>query len=455
MAETVNGKRKRSRSALKNPDGTPCRNLKEAEAARERLLAPLVAKDKAQRLRSLAAEIEAAEQSHEVALAEVTPALTLGEAWQAFLESEERRQSTSEVTLGDYHAHPNQFRGWLTDTHPTVVALADVSEACAKDYARWLSRDYQSTPNASPGLSGNSVNKRVGFLRMLWRVLSHDPRAKLTANPWESVKRRDHVGSSRRALTLDELTRVLEQADSDLHTLLAIGTCTGLRLGDACTLKWSEVDLKVGLIRRIPRKTRRKGQAVVIGIPPYLFRALKAQERGSEFVLPEVAAQHHRDPSAPSKRIQEHFTAQGIRTHREGTGNGTGKRAVVEVGFHSLRHPFVTLHAEAGTPAAMLEKLAGHASPAMRKHYTHQTERAALDAARALPDFDAAPSEIDFDEPAQDLVARVVGETRAEELERWAAWNRKPERRKEPHPAPTTPVEVMAPRLFAINGARA
>lgn len=454
MSETVNGKRKRSRQALKNPNGTPCGTLKQAEAARALLLAPIVAKDKAQRLRTLAAEIEAADQTHEIALSQLTPALTLAEAWHAFIRSDERRQSTGAVTLGNYQTYLNQFRGWIAEAHPGIESIANVSEDMAKSFARWLQRDYKPSPNAKPGLSGNSINKRVGFLRLLWRILSHEESAKLTGNPWESVKRREHLAASRRALTLDELRRVLEEAEGNMHALFAIGTCTGFRLGDACTLKWSEVDLQVGVIRRIPNKTKRKGVAVVVGIPPYLARTFWELDRDAEYVLPKLATQYRREPSTISKRIQDHFTTQGIRVHRDGTGSGTGARAVVDVGFHSLRHTFVTLHAEAGTPAAMLEKLAGHASPAMREHYTHQTERAAIDAALVLPDFDNPVAEIDLTESTQTLVARAIGETRAEELEKWAIWQSRPGRRKEPYPAPATPIEAIATRLFSIEAGR-
>ena len=63
----------------------------------------------------------------------------------------------------------------------------------------------------------------------------------------------------------------------------------------------------------------------------------------------------------------------------------TGKRAVVVAGFHSLRHTFVSLHAQAGTPQAVLMKLAGHGNPMMKEHYTHISEATARQSAAALP----------------------------------------------------------------------
>ena len=114
--------------------------------------------------------------------------------------------------------------------------------------------------------------------------------------------------------------------------------------------------------------------------------------------MPEIASTYRHDPSALTKRIQGHMEACGVRTQVEGTGfvkvkgeNGketwkhTGKRAVVEVGFHSLRHTFVSLCREAGAPLAVVEAIVGHSNPAMTRHYTHTGEAAARSAIALLP----------------------------------------------------------------------
>jgi hypothetical protein len=123
------------------------------------------------------------------------------------------------------------------------------------------------------------------------------------------------------------------------------------------------------------------------------------QEGGGLYVLPETATLYQQDTSALTKKTQDHFEACGVQTHKPGTGfenvegedgNGkekhTGKRAVVEVGFHSLRHTFVSLCREANAPLSVVEAIVGHANPAMTRHYTHTSEAAAGAAVAALPD---------------------------------------------------------------------
>ena len=65
----------------------------------------------------------------------------------------------------------------------------------------------------------------------------------------------------------------------------------------------------------------------------------------------------------------------------------TGKRAVVAIGFHSLRHSFVSLCREANAPLSVVESIVGHSNPAMTRHYSHTSEGEARKAVNALPSF--------------------------------------------------------------------
>jgi len=58
---------------------------------------------------------------------------------------------------------------------------------------------------------------------------------------------------------------------------------------------------------------------------------------------------------------------------------------VIEVGFHSLRHTFVSLCRESNAPLAVVESIVGHSNPAMTRHYTHVGELAAGRAVALLP----------------------------------------------------------------------
>ena len=58
----------------------------------------------------------------------------------------------------------------------------------------------------------------------------------------------------------------------------------------------------------------------------------------------------------------------------------------VDVGFHSLRHTFVSISANAGVPLVVVQAIVGHSNPAMTQHYYHKDENALRSATAAIPD---------------------------------------------------------------------
>jgi integrase len=155
-----------------------------------------------------------------------------------------------------------------------------------------------------------------------------------------------------------------------------------MRLGDCCTLRWGETDLTRGIIRKDTRKT---GKAVQIPIHAELLALLKLAEgnRAGEYVLPEYSADYLRRNSTVTDRIQKHFADCGIVTAAPERKQRT--RRGVQVGFHSLRHSFVSLCAGAGVSLAAVQSIVGHTNPSMTRHYTHLGIEAARGAIAALP----------------------------------------------------------------------
>jgi len=195
--------------------------------------------------------------------------------------------------------------------------------------------------------------------------------------------------------------------------MFAIGLYTGMRLGDVVTLRWEAVDTQAGYITHMPMKTKRKNKVVRLPIHPILESMLHQlrheRQKSDEHLFPHEAKRYSDDGSAISKEIQKLFESCGIRTLREGTGRkahdealkraaaarkgGKGvsdpeyKRAIVEVGFHSLRHSFVSLCAANHVPQVAIMELVGHGSPAMTRLYSHAGDDQKAKAIAALPDI--------------------------------------------------------------------
>lgn len=78
---------------------------------------------------------------------------------------------------------------------------------------------------------------------------------------------------------------------------------------------------------------------------------------------------------------------------KRSTGGDTGKRGLVEVSFHSLRHTFVSLCRENNAPLSVVEAIVGHSNPAMTRHYTHVSEASAGLTVSSLPNILSERSE--------------------------------------------------------------
>jgi len=361
--------------ALRDDAGQPITAKREAEIARDKFMLPITTGDEAAVLESIAGKLGGRKAELAKWEDEKHPPAAINHAWSEFLASPNRPDSGGS-TLRQYEFQWQAFADWMKATHPDKLTLRDVTKAISEAYATSLNQGK---------LSASTYNKHLNLLTLVFRILTH--RARLIGNPWADIQRRRIVANSRRELTIDELRKICQTAQGELQTLLAIGIYSGLRLGDCATLRWSEVDLPRGMVRRIPNKTaRHNSKPVIVPIHPILGDMLAGTppSQRREYVLPETAALYLHRTDMVTDMVQRHFKACGITLHKPGTGTD-GKRAVIEVGFHSLRHTFVSLCRESNAPLAVVESIVGHSNPSMTRHYTHVGEVAAGHAVAALP----------------------------------------------------------------------
>lgn len=371
---------------------------REAEKILAEIVAPFAAKSDAERLENLAVKIEG--RKAEIRRYEDSkPALALADGFEAYRRSRER-PDTGAATLDMYESQYNRLVRWAADNAPDAKEMRNFTRATADAFATYLAGE----------LSPNSFNKYITLFRRMWDVLAEEGR--MTENPWTKIRHMALATHTRRELTVEELARVCGSVTGEMRLLFAVGIYTGLRLGDCALLEWGAIDLARNRIMTIPRKTARhaNGKPVVIPLHPTLA-ALLAEippDARTGYLLPDLAAMYEHDSGMISNRIQAVFTRAGIRTQT----TADGERARVDVGFHSLRHTFVSLSANAGAPLAVVQAIVGHSNPAMTRHYFHESEAALQSAVSALPSISldgaesaenapaALPAPVAADEPA-------------------------------------------------------
>jgi integrase len=276
----------------------------------------------------------------------------------------------------------------MKENHPKITEVKQVTRSMARQYSEWMLATF----------SGNTHNKYIVLLSAIWDSIkareSESDRGNLddrtvagiSINPWAAIEREPVAIHPRRELTFDEIRKLYDSVSGEMRTLVAVGIYTGLRLKDAL-LSWDSIDMEKGIIEirphKIERKMALKNEWIRIPILPDLYEILAdvPVEKRHGYVMPALTKVYNRSSSLMSYRISSMFRACGIKTH-EDVMHGRKK---VSVGFHSLRHTFVSIAVRHGIPMGTIQNLVGHASEKMTKHYLHLSDESIRAEMRLFP----------------------------------------------------------------------
>ena len=323
--------------------------------------------------------------------------LPLADVWLEYVKSPNRNE-IAPATLNSKRLIWMHFAKWMEQNYLPVDDLAGITSDAICEYLACL----------RTGVSASTYNGRICILREIFHTLAD--KAGLESDPWAGVRLRPEDSHSRRELTLDEIKRLLVEAKkvgAEWHTLFLIGIYTGLRLGDCCKLDWSNINLGAGIIQLIPSKTRRHahGRPVTIPIHQILGQAILGLSAASDGgntplgtqptitqtlpitrlvgpVLPCVAAMYNQARYKVSHVIERIFKAANIVTSVRIEGR---RNLTPDATFHSFRHTFVSMAANAGIPLHIVQSIVGHESTAMTRHYYHENVDALRSAVNAIP----------------------------------------------------------------------
>jgi len=170
-------------------------------------------------------------------------------------------------------------------------------------------------------------------------------------------------------LTPTELRRLIEAIDADenrtVAAMMRLALVSGMRRGELCRLKWTDIDRSRGFINIAQSKG---GKAMSIPLNDAAADTLDRLPRTSEYVFPADGGGQRLWADKASKRIRDR--AGLPKTFRP---------------FHGLRHVFASQLASSGkVDLYVLQRLLTHKSPVMTQRYAHlrdSTLKAASDIA--------------------------------------------------------------------------
>lgn len=205
-------------------------------------------------------------------------------------------------------------------------------------------------------------------------------------------------------LDADQARTFLNAAKEDpLEALYVVSLTSGLRIGEALGLRWSDINLDAGTLRvsrqlqhmrRLDDKPgtlefsepKKHASRRTVGLPERADRALRAhrnRQRKEKFAAgPEwqdnglVLTTKYGGPVEVQNVVNRHFKPLLLRA------------GLPPIRFHDLRHSCLSLLAQRGEPIRDLQALAGHATAAFTlQRYTHHYDASARRTADAMGDI--------------------------------------------------------------------
>ncbi len=243
-----------------------------------------------------------------------------------------------------------------------ALVLSDVTEDRLRGYVRGRLAD---------GISGRTINMELGELSRAigrpWSIL------------WPKVRKQEERKDVGRALSIHEQKALLDglarRSTPHLPTLVPMLLLTGMRAGEALSMKWGQVDL-MGQTITVGRAKTSNGTGRSIPINGDLASTLAAHRSWfvERFGEPELS-QHlfpwgKPTPSDPTRHATD--ITWGWDKLREDTG--------VSCRLHDLRHTFATRLAENGVSESTMLALMGQMSRSMLERYSHIRMAAKRDA---------------------------------------------------------------------------
>lgn len=311
--------------------------------------------------------------------------LPISEAWAKWmsLPGKSKFGNPAPNTLKGYAAIWRRFEKWTAVKK--LVHLHEVGEKVAEEYMAdlWAS-----------GISERTYMAHLKQLRSMFKTLRLS--AGILLNPFADITPMELGTQSRQAFSPEQLQTICSKASGDWRYLVGIGIYTGLRLSDAVHLKWKNIGTTIKVIpRKVQRRKNKPGKKreVVIPIHPALAVLLAELRRkrggiGAEgHLFPDLVKSYTKGDAYVAAAFVRFLKDDcGIQTTADIEEGVQRKRRANVLGFHALRHSFVSMCASSNIPMATIQDIVGHEALAMTSYYAHTEDAAKQAAIKLLPD---------------------------------------------------------------------
>jgi integrase len=271
--------------------------------------------------------------------------------------AKQKRKSKSEKTALRHEQMHEEFLAFLGPR--ANLNIAAITQKDILDF-----RDKRETK----GLAPVTLNLDVTVLSAAFNAALGQ--GHIRVNPCKGIEALKDKATHKKVFTPEQVSALLSAADGDWRGVILVGFYCGMRLNDACNLRWRDFDL-VSPIKTITYEPRKTGEAVTVVVHPALedyLLSLPTPDYEDAFVFPSLAQRKNVSPLSKAFRkiMQRARIAQSLIRERNQKG-----RSVYSHSFHSLRHSFSTILANNNVSEEVRMRLTGHTTRDVHQKYTH------------------------------------------------------------------------------------
>lgn len=336
---------------------------------------------------------------------------TKRDATRAFNEHKVKMDKGTQIMSSEY-----TFAQWLDYWYKDII-LPQIEETTAYGYRGMIenylkpqlgeirlqkltARDIQQYYTWLMGEKELSPNTVIKHHNLLTNTLNAAERQEyITKNPMRAVSPPKKRQREAKFYTPEQLGILLDKAvGTRLELPVFICAYLGLRRGELCGLRWSDVDLEHKTItientrtqagkKEIEKGTKTASSTRTLYLPDTLCDMLKAAREHQQACRAEYKNAYDDNDYVVVMEDGRPFRPNYL---SELFGKFLADNDLPKIVLHELRHTFASLSNQAGIPAYNIGKALGHSTPATtQKIYTHlldQTHTQAVEGVAAIAD---------------------------------------------------------------------
>lgn len=284
------------------------------------------------------------------------------------------------------------YRGMIENYLKPQLGEIRLQKLTARDiqqYYTWLMDEKELSPNTV-----------IKHHNLLTNTLNAAERQEyITKNPMRAVSPPKKRQREAKFYTPEQLGILLDKAvGTRLELPVFICAYLGLRRGELCGLRWSDVDLEHQTItientrtqagkKEIEKGTKTASSTRTLYLPDTLCDMLKAAKENQQACRAEYKNAYDDNDYVVVMEDGRPFRPNYL---SELFGKFLADNDLPKIVLHELRHTFASLSNQAGIPAYNIGKALGHSTPATtQKIYTHlldQTHTQAVEGVAAIAD---------------------------------------------------------------------